>query len=432
MQYLKIKNSGLIDTAALNLIGASSKDGISSIGQFGSGNKYALAFFLRNGHTVRIFKGKEEIKLSLTTTEFRDQSFQIINFDGQPSSITTHMGKDWSAWQAIREFYSNALDEGDAEIKIVSKVSPKDNETHFYISVNSEVLSIVENFSSYFADDKLVICTIPGHGRILRRSSDKAVLFRKGIRCYNSNKESLYDYDFFSITVGEDRLISYPWVIEGKIFELIAKCDNEEVIRDFLFNNTKNNLLECGAAKLDDYNCYNPSETFIKVMKSMVYVPKEQAGFAADEEIIGAIQMPMNFLNSYKKHLNNNNFTASFRHMNSVGDVSYIPVQTTPLQEATLNKSLDFLKEAGFAIPYEIKTVTSLEHPDILGLADAQNNTILITTTALDNGAFVTVGTIIEEYAHLKSGKKDCTRPFQDFLINLLIQYLQKENAYIL
>ena len=55
MKYLIITNKGEIEPQALHLVGASTKRGDSSkIGQFGSGNKYALAYLLRNEHEVLI------------------------------------------------------------------------------------------------------------------------------------------------------------------------------------------------------------------------------------------------------------------------------------------------------------------------------------------------------------------------------------------
>lgn len=51
--YLKIENEGTVPVEAFTLIGASSKrDDSSKIGMFGSGNKYALAYLLRNNYGI--------------------------------------------------------------------------------------------------------------------------------------------------------------------------------------------------------------------------------------------------------------------------------------------------------------------------------------------------------------------------------------------
>ncbi len=96
MKYIKIKNIGLIEPQALYLVGASTKrNDFSKIGQFGSGNKYALAFFLRNGYEVKVFSGLNEIKIETRKETFRDHDFNVIYVNGEKSSITTEMGKDW-------------------------------------------------------------------------------------------------------------------------------------------------------------------------------------------------------------------------------------------------------------------------------------------------------------------------------------------------
>lgn len=51
MKYIRIKNQWLIEPQALHLVGASTKrNDASKIGQFGSGNKYAMAYLLRNNY----------------------------------------------------------------------------------------------------------------------------------------------------------------------------------------------------------------------------------------------------------------------------------------------------------------------------------------------------------------------------------------------
>ena len=49
-----------------------------------------------------IMSGTEEIKISTERQYFRDQAFDILCFNGQQTSITTQMGKDWVLWQALR------------------------------------------------------------------------------------------------------------------------------------------------------------------------------------------------------------------------------------------------------------------------------------------------------------------------------------------
>ena len=79
MNYIRIKNNGIIDAKALHLVGASTKrDDSSKIGQFGSGNKYALAYLLRNNYNVKVFAGTREIEIKSEVEQFRDKEFNVI------------------------------------------------------------------------------------------------------------------------------------------------------------------------------------------------------------------------------------------------------------------------------------------------------------------------------------------------------------------
>lgn len=50
-----------------------------------------------------------------------DKSREIL-INGQGCSITTDIGPKWEAWMAIREIYSNAIDEG-GEMAITDEYS---------------------------------------------------------------------------------------------------------------------------------------------------------------------------------------------------------------------------------------------------------------------------------------------------------------------
>ena len=113
MKHLLIVNKGRLEPEALTLLGASTKRGESGkIGQFGSGNKYALAYLLNHGHNIHINSAGKEIKLGFVVKAFREQEFKVLTVNGQETSITFDFGYKWTLWQSIRELYSNALDEG--------------------------------------------------------------------------------------------------------------------------------------------------------------------------------------------------------------------------------------------------------------------------------------------------------------------------------
>ncbi len=114
MKYLKISNKGLLDVRLIMLMGASTKtDDPTKIGQFGTGLKYAIAYFIRNDVDFKLFVGEEEIEFSVTDENISGKEFKEIYCDGRSMNITTQYGYQWTAWEALREIYCNATDEGD-------------------------------------------------------------------------------------------------------------------------------------------------------------------------------------------------------------------------------------------------------------------------------------------------------------------------------
>jgi len=79
MGYIKIKNQGIMEVKALSLVGASTKtDDSTKIGRFGSGNKYALSYFLRHHYDLRIYSGMDEIIIDTSPVSFRDNDFLLF------------------------------------------------------------------------------------------------------------------------------------------------------------------------------------------------------------------------------------------------------------------------------------------------------------------------------------------------------------------
>ncbi len=74
LEYMKFENTGEIEVQALTLLGASVKIGGGvKIGKFGTGFKFALAYFLRNEYDIRIFSGNTEIKIDTVNDNFRSR-----------------------------------------------------------------------------------------------------------------------------------------------------------------------------------------------------------------------------------------------------------------------------------------------------------------------------------------------------------------------
>lgn len=234
MKNLIIKNDGLITVEDLMLIGSSTKRSDSDkIGMFGSGWKYALAYLLRNDVNIDIYSGLDVIKISTVEKYHRNNKIKVITVNDIETSLTTEMGPQWTAWMAIREIVSNAIDEGGYSYKITRKYSERfmsDSTTTICLSLNDELQNIMDNFDDYFSFDKTPDFTY-SYGKIfLKQELSPLVIYRKGIKCYNTEFLSYFDIDFNDIKINESRLTD-TYSINGQFKKLLELDDiNEDVL----------------------------------------------------------------------------------------------------------------------------------------------------------------------------------------------------------
>ncbi len=427
MKYIKIKNNGIIEPEALHLVGASTKRNDSTkIGQFGSGNKYALAYLLRNGYEVKVFGGTKEITIETKKQEWRGSDWNVVYINGEKTSITTEMGKDWKFWQAIREIYCNAMDEGGYTMDFVQEIKPIENETHFYIDTKKDVAEFVSNFDNYFATNKKVLfeCSL---GRILEKTGTNANIYRKGVKCFMSNKTSVFDYDFNDIDIDENRLVKYFWEVEEKIWGLLYACTKKDVILNVLHNSSNHDYMEGCLSDVSTLNASIVSDEFRECLKSINLAPHGYAGLLKADEVHNHVIVPTKVFKSVRALIGDENVGDKFK-VNRKGAM-YRDIEITPLYEATINKAKEFLNECDLEIPYTI-SVAMFDEKELMGCV--MNGGILLSDVCLEKGVNEVVNTIIEEYIHLKYNVLDETRAFQTAMITEFISYLKKHNSFLI
>lgn len=257
--YLVIKNAGLIQDMDLFSMGSSTKRGDETkIGQFGSGNKFAMAYFCRNGLIPTIFSGMNTLEVSIVPIEYRGRMKKYIHVNGINSWIDTDFGEiDWMAWMAVREIFSNAKDEdNEASITLSYKLPPKEEGVTYYcIPCDDGLKTIFDNFSYYFADGREPDDINSRAMAYIKENSSEMTIYRKGIRAFEPTKKhmTLLDFNFNHLSINESRLASESSVdIAGAKY--LRECTDVRVIK---------------AAILSQYNDFIPdfeemTDTFIR------------------------------------------------------------------------------------------------------------------------------------------------------------------------
>jgi len=283
MKKLVFSNPGLISILDLTTMGNSSKRGDDSkIGKFDSGLKYALAILYRNHIPIEIYSGLTKYTLSTTVLEDRYSNkvkevlvineYQAIDEDGTEftpteqyiTAFSPELGYNWKLFMAIREIYSNMLDEG-GKMTITDDIGDllEKDYTVISIDINDQIQDILDNWNNYFLprdiepiyDDDVKI--YPNFNSHLR-------LYKNGILVHEDLEiKSKYIYDYYEASIDEMRMLNDKETFLTKITNTIRWSNNELFLTDLLTNNPDLEIFEL----MQEY--YHYSDTFVKVVNEL-------------------------------------------------------------------------------------------------------------------------------------------------------------------
>ncbi len=423
MKYLKIKNKNEICESAFVLMGASSKRGDDTkIGYFGTGIKYSLATFLRKEIPVKIYSGEKEITIETQIESMRGKDFRTLTIGGRQTSITTEMGINWETWQAIREIYCNAIDEESVEMEVVDEPQPEAGHTIFFIGVKDDVQLVIDNWDDFFSDRRTDAILKTKEIKVFPSKGNLAI-YRKGIRCYQEQRESLFDYDLETVAINEARLACNSWELASDIGFWLARYATVPMVRK-LFDQCEKKHYEYNISWSKYKIEFN--DAWKEVIGGRTLINADVAGHFTHEiqNEKGLVVQPslLSALDHY--------FGSDVKVAGKSDDYGgFVTIPANKKQQYLLTEALNWLKEAGLKIEYEIE-IAVFQKKNILG--QAQNEKILIAVQTFDLGKKMLVCTILEEAFHLESALHDETRAFQDFLINKLVTMLEEKTAFFL
>lgn len=384
---ISFKNPGTMDLTAATTFGVSVKENANPIGFFGTGFKYAVAIVLRLGGRVVLWIGKERHEFTSRPEMVRGEEFQVVCLDNKPLGFTTHMGVTWEPWMAFREFYCNALDEGGRVEH--GAADPEDGFTTLHISGALEdayherdTIVLSDKLEPIYKDEFAEI--FPGDSQYMyyrRVRMGKIQSQHAALHTYNINRKQ---------DITEDRTLANWAMVQIVLAQTIASSEDAAFIERIIMSPEQSFEHELDM----NWHGVNPSKVFLDTVGKL---RKD-------------LSRPMNKTALYI-HNNHRKFDA----------MGIEPCALNEIENKMLGKALAFLSLLGHDIdPTVIRPVESLG-PDVMGMVFTGQRAIFIARKTFDMGTKQLAGTLLEEHIHLTKGHADCTRQFQNWLIDSII-----------
>lgn len=381
-------NPGLIDPRCITTMGVNVKPASDNpIGFFGTGLKYAIAVLLREGQEITIWRGDEPLNFTLQKTDIRGKEFSLVLMNGRELGFTTELGKNWKVWQAYRELYCNAVDEGggvfESAVYDDARVERKPDVTSIVCRGALIEEAHRERRDFLLLDEAFV--KIPGLE--IHTRNGKSIFYR-GIAVSALQKRSINTYNILDhVGLTEDRTATNPWWLPHQIGHALQASTDKQLLRRIL--TAKPDTFEYSLSFTESSTT---SEEFLEVI--------------AEELEHNAVGV-------------NNSARELFRAKRGEFMEKIQHFEPTSIESQQFQTAKFFAAAIGFPIDDYPIILAERIGDGVLGLA--HNNTIYISRAAFERGTKIVAGTLIEEFIHLREGFKDETRALQDFLLNKVV-----------
>jgi hypothetical protein len=414
VKYLMVRNPGLLDVNALKLMGATTKDGINSIGFFGTGNKYAIATLIRTDVPFSIYSGKEQIEIKSKEVIFRDKKFNQILINGEETSITTNMGHTWELWYAIREFISNAKDEG-GNFKLIDVKRTAKDETRIFIETE-KIQEIIANMSKFFLEESAKQIPSNSTTQVFKQDTTELRIYKQGVRIVPANIDWKLPValNMDGVELTEDRVWRYSFEVKRNIYDALFQLEDAETFRICLKFLDVRTTDHCPYYEQNKFVIADPVKNFLA---EYFIVPIGLYDY--DKDVVNAHDLVWVVDNNLAEILHNEGFTVAGFGIN--GRFNF----QEPVAEEFVTDCVLRLAEAGFKIESELKYGKAINGNNILASYLKKPNIIFIDNdyakACADHEDHAQMcGCLFEEYCH-SLGYHDNSRRFEEFLIQNFI-----------
>ena len=389
MKYIEISNFSEIEVDALHLMGASDKrDDSNKIGMFGSGNKYSIAYLLRNKIEFHIYSGAKEIKIATVVKMFRDKEFNVMTINGVETSITDALGKDWKKEYIIREFVSNAIDETGFDYQIVDEIIPELGFTKIYVDYHAfNDVNLTEMFTFLRQDKPIFECD---ELKIYRGVYNS--VYRKGISVYKIESNPYdkvksmykYDYDLANVEINEERqaYINRIGYEMSKSFKLLPSdivygivTSKNSIDRDIIYYSDISSILNLNMSNFNG-----------KVLLSVQHVPlfgEPVNGVVIDDRIYTSLKLASDYNKQWKEKYNFTFIT------NASSDYVY----KEDVNKSYLIKEIESIYESlNFNNPTKDVILATVQEEGVIYFVDDVTNKIVVNVVGYSDRDLVLTG----------------------------------------
>lgn len=258
MLYIKITNKAQeVNRLKLEKLGFSTKrNDESTIGQFGSGIKFAPISAIRRGIDF-VFAGNDTkgpyvLRYIIKDEEGIPSVYYKYNEYEKSSSFTADAGNlSWeNDFQIYREVVANAIDEAKIsntdwtiDIVDVDDIEPNDGEFSVYLLATESMLEIHKNFDKYFSVNRKPIHTVKGK-KIYDSIDGSLRVYCKGMLVYSDEQrvekfggnpsKSFFDYEIDDLKLNEERTVLSEYQLNREIIEIITLLDDESLVHKIM------------------------------------------------------------------------------------------------------------------------------------------------------------------------------------------------------
>lgn len=256
--YIVISNKAeTVSRISLEKLGFSTKrNDANTIGQFGSGVKYAPIAALRQG-LEWFFTGNDSSgPFTLEYIIQEEDGVECVAYKYgdyiKSSSFTIDAGvMSWEEpFQILREPIANAMDGakmvdgGWYNIFVITvdtdnpesmkKIEPCEGVFSVYITASKDLMNIIHNYDMHFSVNRDIVYENSG-AKLLSKISEGANFYTLNVLVKKDEKlTSIFDYQFDSLELNEERTVKYLWDLDYAVARLICNLDQTDIVKKYI------------------------------------------------------------------------------------------------------------------------------------------------------------------------------------------------------